>query len=62
MKRSTRTARRDPAAEVGTVSDPENLAAAPAKEGGDAGEVAAAADAFSTQLGLGMFDRGHITA
>lgn len=45
---------------VGAVSDPENYREVPAAEG-DA-EVAAAADAFSTKLGLTMFEKGHVAA
>eukprot|EP00227_Mantoniella_beaufortii_P019836 CAMPEP_0197601346 /NCGR_PEP_ID=MMETSP1326-20131121/35114_1 /TAXON_ID=1155430 /ORGANISM="Genus nov. species nov., Strain RCC2288" /LENGTH=196 /DNA_ID=CAMNT_0043168573 /DNA_START=68 /DNA_END=658 /DNA_ORIENTATION=- len=43
--------------EVGKISDPENLHEAPEADG----EVSAMADAFSTQTGLAMFERGHIT-
>ena len=44
--------------EVGKVSDPENYSEIPAAEG-DA-EVLATSDKFSTTLGLGMFEKGHI--
>lgn len=44
--------------EVGKVSDPDSLKDVPAAEG-DA-EVHAKADAFSTRLGLGLFEKGHI--
>ena len=43
--------------EVGVISDLENLAAAPAGEG-----ITDQADAFSTQLGLGLFAKGHVSS
>lgn len=42
------------------MSDPESFKAVPGWEGDE--EVAAAADAFSTGLGLGLFEKGHIAA
>ena len=41
--------------EVGVIADTENLADAPADDG-----MGGSVDAYSTSLGLSMFERGHI--